>query len=272
MLNPGRSGAVRLRPPDAPVQGAAFSPPCSALDAPVRGFLISFPIRPNPRSCVPASTLESLQPWRVSLAAFVLLVLPSCSFRDDPVPGYSPSSPRCFSPWGRLLAALHCPARTSPWRRSAVPWVFQPWRPPTCRSAPSRMLLSGASCVLSPYAPILGLGFLHPLWNHSICSIPAACLRLILGLVRCWLLPLCLVPDDPVRSCPSSCPGRSSPGGRPLVSSLCPGCSSPGAPVHVSWMFPCRGPPSCRLTLAGMLQPVCTVARAAPCCQIQIKR
>ena len=89
------------------------------------------------------------------------LLLP-CSAPDVPVRGVGgPRSPGCSSPGGCLFAALLCPGRSSLVRRwSAVPQLLQSRGPPSCRLALPWKLQSGASCLLSPYVPLLRLVFL----------------------------------------------------------------------------------------------------------------
>ena len=223
-----------------------------------------------------------------------VLLLP-CSPPDVRVRGVGgPRSQGCSSPEGCLRGALLCPECSSPVRRwSAVPQSLQSRGPPSCHLALPRILQSGASCLHSPYAPILRLVIL-PLLISSSCSRPAICPQLILVLVRWWLRLLCQPRMIPSRAVPLLCsvapvggaafllrcsapdvevrgvggprsPGCPSPGGRPLAALLPPVCSSQGRRWSADpWLLQSTGPPSCRLTLPRMFQSGALVVHGPP--------
>ena len=155
------------------------------------------------------------------------LLLP-CSPLDVPVRGVGgPRSPGCSSPGGCLFAALLCPGRSSPVRRwSAVPQLLQSRGPPSCRLALPWKLQSGASCLPSPYVPLLRVVFL-PLLIYQLPQ-TSRLSPVDPGFGTVLAPPSCSAPDVQVPGCSPSSPGCSCLGGHLLAALRSPGCSIPG--------------------------------------------
>ena len=224
--------------------------------APARGFLPSFPYAPNLGVAVlrqPSGRSSScLCPRRSLFCWFFLLVLsrriPSRAVlvlpSDAPVLGAG-FSPSCFAPDVPVcIFGLQSPGRCAGWRL------------PSRRSAPSRMLLSGASCLFPPlpcsnlvaYFPASTVEPHHLLRTSRLFPLDAVVGTLLAPPSRS-------VRDDPVRGPLPFSPGRYRPRNGPIISTVCPECSSSEAQVHVPWMFQSRGPPSCRFDLSRTCEP-----------------